>query len=155
MRRVALILLCGVLTATCSALNRPDPPVTSVPCTKSDASALLGSFIRAIDSGDGQTITSSLATAVVFSDDRRQIGGDFASPRDRDAIVRYFLDRHAAGERFELSRGQANTSRDFEYDVKVSVVQVGVHVAIGKAATNDPADCSDQRIAAWNMVRQP
>jgi hypothetical protein len=33
--------------------------------------------------------------------------------------------------------------------------QGGTHSAIGKGATNDPFDCSNQRIAAWNMVRQP
>lgn len=116
-------------------------------------SELLGSFVRAIDAGDGQAITAALATAVIFSDDRRQVGGDFAAPRDRDAIVRYFLDRRAAGERFDLARGQANSSRDFEYDLRVSVAQVGTHFAVGKGATNDPANCSDQRIAVWNMAR--
>jgi hypothetical protein len=115
----------------------------------------LGAFVRAIDAGDQPAITGALATGVIFSDDRRQVGGDFASPRSRDAIVEYFLERHAAGERFELTRGQANSSRDFEYDLRVSIAQVGTHVAIGKGTTNDPFDCPAQRIAVWNMVRRP
>lgn len=153
--RGAAVLMCAALTASCSAWSSTAPPSTNVACTKSDVSALVGSFIRAIDRGDAQAIAAALASAVVFSDDRRQVGGDFVSPRDRDAIVRYFLDRHAAGERFELTRGQANSTRDFEYDLKVNLPQVGMHQAVGKGATNDPADCSQQRIAVWNMVRQP
>jgi hypothetical protein len=152
--------MCAALLAvSCTSMAKgppsPVPSATTVACTKSDVEALLSSFIRAIDSGDAQTITSALATAVVFSDDRRQVGGDFASPRDRDAVVRHFLDRHAAGEHFELTRGQANSSRDFQYDLKVTVAQGGTHSAIGKGTTNDPFDCSGQRIAVWNMVRQP
>jgi hypothetical protein len=115
---------------------------------------LLGSFVRAIDAGDGPAIAAALTTAVIFSDDRRQVGGDFVSPRDRDAIVRYFVDRHAAGERFELARGQANSSRDFEYDLKIAG-RDATHSAIGKGGTNDPVNCSEQRIDVWNMVRRP
>jgi hypothetical protein len=154
--RALLALFCtSLLVATCSTLSTSSQPSTNRPCTKADVVELVSSFVRAIDAGDRQAIAATLATGVIFSDDRRQVGGDFASPRARDAIVDYFLDRHAAGERFELTRGQANSSRDFEYDLKVSVAQVGTHVAIGKGTTNDPLDCPAQRIAVWNMVRQP
>jgi len=154
--RPLLALLCtGLLVATCSTPSTAPLPSTNRACTKVDVTDLLGAFVRAIDAGDRPAITGALATGVIFSDDRRQVGGDFASPRSRDAIVDYFLERHAAGERFELTRGQANSSRDFEYDLRVSVAQVGTHVAIGKGTTNDPFDCPAQRIAVWNMVRQP
>jgi hypothetical protein len=154
--RTLLGLLCtSLLVATCSTPTTGAAPSTSRPCTRADVTDLLGSFVRAIDAGDRQSITAALATGVIFSDDRRQVGGDFASPRARDGIVDYFLGRHAVGERFELARGQANSVRDFEYDLKISVAQVGTHVAIGKGTTNDPFNCSEQRIAVWNMVRRP
>lgn len=130
------------------------PPATNVACTKADVESLLSAFVRAINSGEGQSMTAALATAVVFSDDRRQVGGDFESPRDREAIVRYFLNRHASGDRSELVRGQANSSRDFEFELVVHT-QVGRHSAIGKGGMSDPANCSQQRITVWNMVRQP
>jgi hypothetical protein len=135
------------------------PPDTAshsiIPCTRADVSKLLGAFVRAIDTGDGQAIAATLATAVIFSDDRRQVGEEVAAPRNRDAVVRYFVERHSAGERFELTRGQANSNRDFEYDLKVSVAGRATHNAIGKGATNDPVNCAEQRIALWNMVREP
>jgi hypothetical protein len=153
--RPLLGLLCtSLLVATCSTPTTGAVPSTSRPCTREDVTGLLGSFVRAIDAGDRQSITAALATGVVFSDDRRQVGGDLVSPHARDGIVDYFLDRHAMGERFELTRGQANSIRDFEYELKV-VAQVGTHVAIGKGTTNDPLNCSEQRIAVWNMVRRP
>lgn len=155
MRPLLGVLCTSLLVATCSTPSTGPLPSTNRPCTKADVTELLGSFVRAIDGGDGQTIAAALATGVIFSDDRRQVGGDLATPHARDAIVAYLVDRHAAGERFALTRGQANSSRDFEYDLKVSVAQVGTHVAIGKGTTNDPFDCSQQRIAVWNMVRRP
>jgi hypothetical protein len=158
-RALVAAMSAALLAVSCTSMAKgppsPVPSATTVACTKSDVEALLSSFIRAIDSGDAQTITAALATAVVFSDDRRQVGGDVASPRDRDVIVRYFVDRHASGERFELPRGQANSCRDFEFELTVRVTPVGRHSAIGKGGTSDPADCSQQRIAVWNMVRQP
>ena len=155
MRSLLGLLCTSLLLAACSTPTISPESSTNRPCTKADVTELLSSFVRAIDAGDRQAIEAALATGVIFSDDRRQVGGDFASPRARDAIVDYFLDRHAAGERFELTRGQANSIRDFEYDLKVSVAQVGTHVAIGKGTTNDPFECSEQRIAVWNMVRRP
>lgn len=156
MRRVVLGLLCAsVLTTTCSSPISGPPPSIKRPCTQADVIGLLRSFVRAIDAGDGQSITAALETGVIFSDDRRPVGGEFSAPYARDEIVRYFLDRHAAGERFELTREQANSGRDFQYDLKISAPQVGTHFAIGKGATNDPFDCPDQRINVWNMVRRP
>jgi hypothetical protein len=154
------LLFLSLLAGACSApFTSPRPsttaPSTNFPCTTADVTALLSSFVRAIDAGDEQAITAALATAVIFSDDRRQVGGDLAAPHARDAIVRHFLDRHAAGERFELTRGQANSARDFEYDLKVTVAQVGTHFAVGKGVTDDPFNCADQRIAVWNMARHP
>ena len=155
MRQLLALLCTSLLVLTCSAPSTAALPPTNRPCTKADVTELLGAFVRAIDAGDRQSIAAALATGVIFSDDRRHVGGDVVSTHARDAIVDYFLDRHAAGERFQLTRGQANSSRDFEYDLRVSVAQVGTHVAIGKGTTNDPFDCPAQRIAVWNMVRQP
>ena len=124
-------------------------------CTRAEVRRTVRSFVQAFDRGWLARLDSLFAPADRFqwystgAPGRRL--GDAA--RDRSTLTRYFADRHAAGERLELTRvtggGNAHGYADFHVWLKRSARDLPPtrYEAKGAAICSDSGDA----IAVWSM----